>query len=118
MFIFEDLYEAMVDTELTDGKPTKLIEEDFCSGFVVQLGHGPGCPVLDSLEESKKKVATPGPEWDEAYKVAHENTVGNHFSSLEVSNVTHFHESINSRCKGSEQRFFVFLDMHIPLHVT
>ena len=46
LFRFEDLYEAMVDTELTDGKPTKLIEEDFCSGVVVQLGHGPGCPVL------------------------------------------------------------------------
>ena len=52
----------MVDTELTDGKPTKLIEEDFCSGVVVQLGHGPGCSVLDSLDESEKKVTAPGPE--------------------------------------------------------
>ena len=103
----------MVDTELTDGKPTKLIEEDFCSGFVVQLGHGPGCPVLDSLVESKMKVTTPGPEWDEAYKVAYDDAVGNHFLSLEVSNVTHFRESMNSRCKGFEQRFFVFLYMQI-----
>ena len=105
----------MVNTELADGKPTKLIEEDFCSGFVVQLGHGPGCSVLDSLEESEKKVTTSGPEWDEAYKVAHEDAVRNHFSSLEVSNVTHFHESINSRGKGSEQRFFVFLDMSLEI---
>ena len=59
------------------------------------------------------KVTTPGPEWDEAYKAAYDDAVGNHFLSLEVSNVTHFHESINSRCKGFEQRFFVFLYMQI-----
>ena len=51
------------------------------------------------------KVTTPGPEWDEAYKVAYDDAVGNHF--------THFHESIDSRCTGFEQRFFVFLDIKI-----